>query len=911
MFSHHHTELGRIAAANIVLTILLSLTFGTLAQPARAFEVAAASVASPQAEVRAALRESWGTGGLVDLTLDATGAVEDWRVEIDVGGQIINIWNAEIIGRTGTRYTVGAVDYNRRLAQGDVVEFGMQVDGSNAFRLLSVSTAVPSGTRVAPAAPAGAAPAPGLPSPPSAGPPPIGSLRQPGAPAAPVAPSTAPAAASGAKLLGQVSASPTPPTAPLSVAGVTVERTKGTRAGLPGAVFAPGPFTTRGATILDAAGNPAILNGINWFGLETDISAPHGLWARNWRTMMDDVKSLGFTLVRIPFSGELVRTGGGQPSGIDPALNPDLVGLNGLEILDAIVDYANRIGLRILLDYHRGPAGDGPNDNGLWYGDGGFTEADVISVWQTMARRYRDKPAVIGADLVNEPHAGTWGDGAPTDWAAAAERIGNAVLAIAPNWLIVVEGISVYDGDPYWWGGNLQGAADRPVRLSVPNRLVYSAHDYPPSVYAQPWFADGSNLDDKFRTNWGYLAEENIAPVLIGEWGSLLQTEADRSWTRAISSYLTRNDIPAMWWALNPNSGDTGGLYQDDWMTLRRPVLSLLDPYLARTRPDVGFSSVAGRANAAVFDIVLEAPATAETVLKYATADGTALAGVDYVATAGTLTFAPGQQRKSVTVPVLPLDAPAGDRFFYLTVGGAGTLRGSGTAVITADAPPAAALPFVDVASTVVPDPSAAAMFRIVLSEPAQRDVDIAFSISAEGAGADATNGTLVIPRGEREAVLEVGLGQANPADRFALALTRASGAEIRTGRAVATVPATAPGGGEISVAPSVDAPPQLTIDIVLEDQWSNGTLFNVVIRNVSDAPVNGWELGINLPFAITQSWNVTLLSESNGRVVMQNVDWNASIAPGTSINFGFIADAANVSLDALLARANVELAVR
>jgi len=37
----------------------------------------------------------------------------------------------------------------------------------------------------------------------------------------------------------------------------------------------------------------------------------------------------------------------------------------------------------------------------------------------------------------------------------------------------------------------------------------------------------------------------------------------------------------------------------------------------------------------------------------YATADGTALASTDYTATTGTLTFAPGQTTKSVSVPLL------------------------------------------------------------------------------------------------------------------------------------------------------------------------------------------------------------------------------------------------------------------
>jgi len=141
-------------------------------------------------------------------------------------------------------------------------------------------------------------------------------------------------------------------------------------------------------------------------------------------------------------------------------------------------------------------------------------------VKQVTARTKMDEgnDTILGADLHNEPHnSATWGDGGPTDWARAATEAGNAVLDINPDWLVVVEGISNYDGDNYWWGGNLQGVADHPIELDVDNRLVYSPHDYPASVFEQSWFFDGSDLTEVFRENWGYIYEEGIAPVLIGE----------------------------------------------------------------------------------------------------------------------------------------------------------------------------------------------------------------------------------------------------------------------------------------------------------------------------------------------------------------------------------------------------------
>ena len=104
------------------------------------------------------------------------------------------------------------------------------------------------------------------------------------------------------------------------------------------------------------------------------------------------------------------------------------------------------------------------------------------------------------------------------------------MLAANPNWLIFVEGVEAYHDQYYWWGGNLMGVQDRPIVLDVAGRLVYSPHDYPASVYAQPWFSDPAfpnNLPAKFDQKWGYIFKQNIAPVYLGEFGSKLTDPKD------------------------------------------------------------------------------------------------------------------------------------------------------------------------------------------------------------------------------------------------------------------------------------------------------------------------------------------------------------------------------------------------
>ena len=178
---------------------------------------------------------------------------------------------------------------------------------------------------------------------------------------------------------------------------------------------APGWFSTSGNQIVDSAGHSVQIAGVNWFGFESSNLAPHGLWTRGYQDMMDQMKDLGFNTIRLPFSNDTIHSSG-TPNGIDFSKNPDLQGLTAMQIMDKIVAYAGEIGLKIILDHHRNDSGPGASSNGLWY-DAQHPESQWISDWQMLAGRYANNPTVIGADLHNEPHDGTWGGG-------GADRLG-------------------------------------------------------------------------------------------------------------------------------------------------------------------------------------------------------------------------------------------------------------------------------------------------------------------------------------------------------------------------------------------------------------------------------------------------------------------------------------------------------
>ncbi len=388
-----------------------------------------------------------------------------------------------------------------------------------------------------------------------------------------------------------------------------------------------GYWHTSGNKILDAGNQPLRIAGINWFGFETDNKFPHGLWSRGYKSMLNQIKSLGYNTIRLPYSDSIFTYDGsnnvvGSPTvqGINTyAENGENLGLDGkpaIEVMDKLIDYGTSIGLRFILDRHRP---DASSQSPLWYRTNvGRTvgEARWINGWKFLANRYKDATfvvnynRVVGADLHNEPHSvqgnaaesACWGCGdLNTDWRLAAERAGNAILAINPNWLILVEGnecfgpggraIAIGQNDTTlncnWWGGNIMGARDYPVRLNVANRLVYSPHDYPKSVYAQPWFSDPTfpnNMPAHWDKYWGYLHKENIAPIMAGEFGTRLQDPLDTTWLDALVSYLGRTasvgsgGMHWTFWCWNPNSGDTGGILNDDWTTVNQTKHNLLVP---------------------------------------------------------------------------------------------------------------------------------------------------------------------------------------------------------------------------------------------------------------------------------------------------------------------------------------------
>ena len=104
----------------------------------------------------------------------------------------------------------------------------------------------------------------------------------------------------------------------------------------------------------------------------------------------------------------------------------------------------------------------------------------------------------------------------------------------------------------------------------------------------------------------------------------------------------------------------------------RPPTLSVLDTAVNEDDGSVGFL------------VTLDPAATGTVTVNYATADGTAVAGTDYTATSGTLTFAPGETRKSTAlVPIADDDEEdSGETFRLVLSNPTGSDANNGAAVL-------------------------------------------------------------------------------------------------------------------------------------------------------------------------------------------------------------------------------------
>jgi hypothetical protein len=194
--------------------------------------------------------------------------------------------------------------------------------------------------------------------------------------------------------------------------------------------------------------------------------------------------------------------------------------------------------------------------------------------------------------------------------------------------------------------------------------------------------------------------------------------------------------------------------------------------------------------------VTLSSASASTVTVNYATANGSALAGSDYTATSGTLTFAAGQTSKTITVPVIGDTIVEPNEAFVVNLSGAigaTIFDGQGLGTILNDDGPT--LRINDVSRAEFNSGATAFTFIVTLSSASASTVTVNYA-TANGsalAGSDytATSGTLTFAAGQTSktiTVLVTGDTVVEPNEAFVVNLSGAIGATIFDGQGVGTI---------------------------------------------------------------------------------------------------------------------------
>ncbi len=293
-------------------------------------------------------------------------------------------------------------------------------------------------------------------------------------------------------------------------------------------------LTTSGNRIIDSTtGAPVVLRGVNRSGLEYSepdedgFASAAGLSRHEVRFIVQQWRA---KILRIPINQDWALNGRrGRPAE------------DYLRDLDRVVDWAATYGAYTLFDLQWLDADNPFGANRQFVAP--LPNPDTPGLWTTLARRYKDEPAVL-YDIFNEPHDRTADDDRPlfrhdggtyppsqrrvtmAEWQPWARALVQAVRGENADALVFVSGLN--------WAYDLRGF---PI-TGMPN-LVYSTHVY----------RGKGETKAEWREAFGRVAESQ--PVFAGEWGG---GDADLSWGRRLAAYFVELGIGwAAWsWADQP-----------------------------------------------------------------------------------------------------------------------------------------------------------------------------------------------------------------------------------------------------------------------------------------------------------------------------------------------------------------------
>lgn len=262
--------------------------------------------------------------------------------------------------------------------------------------------------------------------------------------------------------------------------------------------------------------------------------------------------------------------------------------------------------------------------------------------------------------------------------------------------------------------------------------------------------------------------------------------------------------------------------------------------------PALNISDATGLESGTVGFTVSLNPASTQTVtVQYQTANGTAVAGVDYTAASGTVTFMPGQTTRPVIVNAVNDTVDEDNETFVVNLSNAtnaAIVDGQGVGTLTDD-DPLPALAINDVNVNEGNTGTINLVFNVTLNNASGRTVTVNYATSdgtattgAGPGGSDylATSGTLTFTAGMTSQTVSVvvngdAFDEAN--ETILVALSGATNANVADAQGIGTIN-------------DDDAPPSVTINDVQQAE-GNSFGFNAFVFTVSLTPASGRNVSV------------------------------------------------------------------
>jgi aryl-phospho-beta-D-glucosidase BglC (GH1 family) len=305
-----------------------------------------------------------------------------------------------------------------------------------------------------------------------------------------------------------------------------------------------GFVTVRGRDLIDPAGFPLMLRGINlgnWLvpegymfkldssssprminGLFSELIGPDETRAF-WKEFRDAyitrediriIKQLGLNSVRVPFNARLF-----MPEEFDGVSSED-----PFVYLDRVVAWCHEAGLLVVLDMHCAPGGQtGDNIDDSWgypyLFESAASQDRTVALWRKIARRYASEPAVLGYDLLNEPIAHYF-------------DIATLNPLLEPLYKRIVAAIRTVDTNHVVFLGGAQWDSNFSVFGPLfDGKVVYTFHKY--------W----SDTTQAVIQEYADFRAARDVPVWLGESG-----ENTNAWIDSFRRLLDRNGIGWCFW---------------------------------------------------------------------------------------------------------------------------------------------------------------------------------------------------------------------------------------------------------------------------------------------------------------------------------------------------------------------------